>query len=403
MLIRANHASSAYTITLRAGSITVGVNERRIVASDRAGRLYSLYRDGHTWRRGLNGRLLHKWQEHGSRQRESVLPSEADAVVDEASGIVAGVLRAIESSGLAWDPSLGPAVLDEVAATLRLAASFDSRAARLDAARFARVYSPIGILPPDQYLALVLQETQGCSFGTCTFCDLYREPYRVRNVAEFRRHVEEVRDYLGASLALRDRSIFLGAANALAAPIATLLPVFDVIVSEFGRDGLRPVHAFVDAFTGTRKGVEEYRALADRGLRRVYIGLESGHDPLLAFVRKPATTADAISTVASLKAAGIQVGVIVIVGLGGDRFAEGHVADTLAALNAMRLTSGDIVYLSDLVEVAGTSYPLLARSDRLRPLDSQERQVQRHLLRAGLVFPGPAPQIASYDISEFVY
>ncbi len=39
--------------------------------------------------------------------------------------------------------------------------------------------------------------------------------------------------------------------------------------------------------------VQDYRALAALGLRRVYVGLESGHDPLLDFVRKPGRSADA--------------------------------------------------------------------------------------------------------------
>ena len=77
--------------------------------------------------------------------------------------------------------------------------------------------------------------------------------------------------------------------------------------------------------------------MAELGLKRVYIGLESGHDPLLEFVRKPGHAQDAIETVQTIKAAGINVGLIVMIGLGGDRFAAGHVADTIAVLNQMPL------------------------------------------------------------------
>ena len=44
-----------------------------------------------------------------------------------------------------------------------------------DISRFHQIYKPISILPPDQYQALVLQATEGCSFNTCTFCALYRD------------------------------------------------------------------------------------------------------------------------------------------------------------------------------------------------------------------------------------
>jgi radical SAM superfamily enzyme YgiQ (UPF0313 family) len=281
---------------------------------------------------------------------------------------------------------------------------FDARAAREDARRFARVYRPIGILPPDQYLSVVLQATEGCSFGTCTFCDLYHDPYRVKAPDEFARHLRDVRDYLGDSLGLRGRSIFLGAANALAVPMPRLTELFEAIVTVFGTSQERvPVHAFVDGFTGLRKSAADYARLRELGLRRVYVGLESGYDPLLTFVRKPATSTEAVETVRAIKDGGVSAGVIVMIGLGGRRFAAGHVADTIAAVNAMRLGAGDLVYFSDLVEVPGTAYPRLARTEDVGTLTIDERLAQVSAIRAGLVFPAERPQFARYDVREFVY
>jgi radical SAM superfamily enzyme YgiQ (UPF0313 family) len=292
--------------------------------------------------------------------------------------------------------------LDELLGALDLALRFDSHAAARDAAHFARVYRPIGILPPDQYLSLVLQATEGCSFGSCTFCALYGRSYRVKDAAEFACHIGEVRDYLGASLKLRGRSIFVGAANALAIPMPRLVTLFEVMAGELDRPG-RGVYAFVDAFTGTRKHVDDYQVLARLGLRRVYIGLESGHDPLLEFVRKPGLSADAIETVRAVKGAGINVGVIVMIGLGGDRFEAQHAKDTATVLNEMNLGAGDLVYFSDLVEMPGTEYPVLAANHSIRPLNSAEREAQRQSIRQRLSFSGEPPRIATYDVLEFVY
>jgi radical SAM superfamily enzyme YgiQ (UPF0313 family) len=147
--------------------------------------------------------------------------------------------------------------------------------------------------------------------------------------------------------------------------------------------------------------VEDYRVLAGLGLKRVYIGLESGHDPLLHFVKKPGQAADAIETVRSIKAAGIHVGVIVLIGLGGDRFAEGHTRDTLAVLNQLSLGAGDLIYFSDLVEAAGTPYPRIAAQQGLRALSADERAAQRAAIRNGLNLNGV--KISNYDIREFVY
>ena len=135
----------------------------------------------------------------------------------------------------------------------------------------------------------------------------------------------------------------------------------------------------------------------------MYIGLESGHDPLLAFIRKPGLAADAVDTVQRIKDAGVQAGVIVMTGLGGDRFAIGHVTDTIKVVNQMQLGEGDLIYFSDLVEVASTAYPRIAEREGVHSLAPEDRRAQRDAIRAGLRFDGPGPKFATYDIREFVY
>ena len=104
-----------------------------------------------------------------------------------------------------------------------------------------------------------------------------------------------------------------------------------------------------------------------------------------------------------IKAAGVNAGVIVMIGLGGDRFAAGHTADTAATLNAMELGAGDLIYFSDLVEAPGTPYPTLAASHGLRPLTLAERLIQRRAIRQQLAFADVPPKLSNYDVREFVY
>jgi hypothetical protein len=383
-------------------TVTVSLDEREVMAWDRAGRLYSVWRRGRTYRRGLNGCILEKWWDGDGRHRGQMALADAERLVDGAASRARHLGDAIDRSGCRWQAAPETSAWSDLRTTLTRAAVFDSQAARRDAAQFSEVYQPIGILPPDQYLALVVQATRGCSFGTCTFCDFYHQTYRVRTPAEFRRHLTAVRAFLGDSLLLRGRSIFLGAANVLAVPTARLVPLFELLADLF--DGpARGVGAFLDAFSGVGKDEADYRALAQLGLRRVYVGLESGHDPLLRFVRKPGTAADAIATVNAVRSAGVSVGVIVLVGLGGDRFDQEHASETAAILNRMALGPGDLIYLSDLVEMPGTRYPALAADASIRALTAEERLAQRQRIQAALVFAGARPRIAAYDVREFVY
>lgn len=356
---------------------------------------------GRTARRGLNGRGLEKWRDDAGRHRRTIEGGAVDGLVDRAAGrahAVAAALATRRGPGAAARSTDGA----DLHAVLDRAARFDASAARADARRFSTIYGEIGILPPDQYLAMVVHATEGCAFNTCAFCELYSQPFRVRTTAEFAGHLADVRAYLSDSLLLRSRGVFLGAANAVALPAARLLPMLQMIAQMFG--GRPPaVSGFVDPLSGARKSSSEYGALAAAGLARVYVGLESGHDPLLAFVRKPSTSDEAVQAVRAIKSAGIKVGVIVIVGLGGDRYADAHVSDTVATLNNMGLSAGDLVYFSDLVEPHDGHYAALAASASVRQLTPKELVAQQQRIRAGLTFASSPPKLATYDMREFVY
>ena len=99
----------------------------------------------------------------------------------------------------------------------------------------------------------------------------------------------------------------------------------------------------------------------------------------------------------------ISAGVIVMIGLGGRRHAEGHERDTIATLVAMGLGEGDLLYFSDLVETPATSYTLLAADADLGTLTREERRAQQARIRTGLARAGIRPQFAAYDIREFTY
>jgi hypothetical protein len=395
-------------LSVKNTSISLAFEAEWVAAWDFGGRLYSLWKRGHTYRRGLNGRVLHKWHEseglnpYDSRRRVSMEGDGVDAIVQETSDAAGRLKQALAHDPVAWTNAAGRSPDADILTIIDRCARFDARVARSDAARFAKVYSPVGILPPDQYLSTVLQATEGCSFGSCTFCDLYHGEYRVKSGDEFKRHAQAVRDYLGDSASLRGRSFFLGSANAVAVPMERLVEFLDAIPELFGAP-LRPVHAFVDGFTGLRKTPADYAELRSKGLGRVYVGLESGHDPLLAFVRKPASREQAVETVRTIKAGGAPVGVIVMVGLGGREFAAGHVRDTITAVNEMGLGATDLLFFSDLAETPDTAYPQTAAAHNIQPLSLDDRRAQMAAIRAGLVFQCRPPQVARYDVREFVY
>jgi hypothetical protein len=348
---------------------------------DPAGRLVGGFVGGVNYRRAFDGRVRRKQSDPGGRQRAWLSEAEAGNFVASA---YATAEAAVDALGDARLEVLRGWTADRLAA---------------DVAWFRRIYRPVGILPPDQYLALVIQATEGCSYNRCTFCDFYRDrPFRIKSAVELISHIADAQAFFGPALSLR-RSIFLADANALVAPMPRVRAWLDALdASGLGRPG--GIFSFIDAFDVGRKPVEEWAELAGRGLRRVYIGMESGDDALLRFLRKPGSAADVVDAVSTLKAGGVAVSVIVMTGVGGRDYSAGHVERTVSALGQMPLDAHDIVYFSPFFEQPGSDYGRLAAEVGLQPLNAEETAAQEKAIRQGVM---RGPQVSRYDIREFVY
>lgn len=415
-------AAPRLIVTAKASALVVSVEGRYVLSFDRAGRLYMAYRDGHTYVRGLDHTMIEKRRPEGDpaapRLIRTLGESEKDAFIEEIRATVKGVSDALarRSEDVTLLLTARASSSEDVVAWLEKISAWDAAAYHADRQRFLSVYRPVSIMPPDQYLALALQITEGCHWNRCTFCDFYRDRrFRIKTNAEVQTHIRDVKAFFGDSITLR-RRLFLADANALILPQEKLLPIFDLLHEEFsiGPNGSRiesgghrfdGIYSFIDAFSGRQKSVDDFVALRQRHLRRVYLGVESGDDELLRWVQKPGTAAGALQTVRTLKAAGVAVGVIILVGLGGRRFFTSHVEKSVELLNAMPLDSGDIIYLSPLWVPPQSDYERQARADGVAPLDYAEMKQQIALLRAGLRYSRQAarPKISIYDVREFIY
>jgi hypothetical protein len=390
---------------VREDSTTLGLDGVHALSFDRSGRLIRAFWEARSIRRSLDNRFIEKRK--AGRYPWSHVRRELDA--SERLALVMTITRelsAIQESLAGLESTHAEPHTGDLRGRLKDMLSWSPEALEADGLRFRSVYLPVPILPPDQYQALVVQLTEGCSYNQCTFCQFYRgRAFRVKSPDELRAHIRGIRDFFGEGLRLR-KSVFLADANAMVLPPSRLDEAFAILHEELPLDSgdLRGVYSFIDAFSGVPKGSAQFRELADRGLRRVYLGLESGCDDLLRFLRKPATEGEAQELVQQLKSAGVHVGVIVMVGIGGGWYGERHVSETLAAVNAMRLDSGDILYLSPLAAEPDSPYRQQEREAGIHPLTEEEIDRQLQTLKAGLRFEsGNRPKIAVYDIRDFIY
>jgi len=360
------------------------------------------------YRRSLNGRLLETGARAGphpvQRLRRELHPPERRAFLDDLydqmrtiiASYHAGTVRSLRDV-----PQLGNAGIEE---RLGLIAAWNGAKLEEDGARFTRAYRSVAILPPDQYLALFVQLTEGCPYNRCTFCGFYQDrPFRVRSPPELEAHLREVLGLFGRALSLR-RSTFLGDANALVLSQERLVDAIHLLKAVLPRE-LHALYAFSDVPSTLRKTDDELGELRELGLRRLYIGMETGDDELRRLISKPGTTAEFVEAVEALRRAGIAVGIIVLAGLGGQRHAAQHVRATVEALNQLRLGPNDLLYFSPLVSHPGSPYARWVEKAAIDPLSPDETAGQIRAIRSELAVlrtPG-APTAATYDIGEFLY
>lgn len=364
----------------------ISPDRQSVYSFDLEGRPIEWYQGARLYKRALDS-TVHGRERIGAERRRWIVPT------DEAAALFAGVLGRVAGVPLAAAPPL-------LRERLQRIVGWTPDALLRERARFAAAYEPVTILPPDQYLSVVLQATFGCSWGRCTFCSFYQgRRFRARSQQDLGRHVAAVQTLLGGAAGLR-RSIFIADGNALILSNERLRPMFDVARQAFPG---RRIAGFVDVFSGEHKSLDAWRALAHWGLHRVYVGLETGHDPLLQWMNKPGSTEEALQLVATLKRAGLAVGAIFLCGAGGARFADAHVRDTVALAARLPLERGDLIYLSPFVEEPGSVYAQQAVDDGVAPLSAAEREAQYARLRDGIRQRLGGLKVARYDIREHIY
>jgi hypothetical protein len=323
---------------------------------------------------GLSGRAMaRRWQ--GNRRKVRALkPSEVLHLDEKSKRVLHAAYATAETGEKLW---FGRALTYDRAQDTKL---------------FHSVYRPVGILPPDQYGACVVQVTEGCGWNRCHFCSFYRrQAYRLKEPREIKNHIERIAAFFGDGLSLR-RSIFLGEANALGAPLEHLLLAMETALQTLvpRMSPFRGFYSFSEGSASSRQ-TAEFRALARLGLKRVYYGLETGQAALRETLGKPGSLDTIAESIENAKSAGVRVAVILLAGTGGRAWAKRHAEESVRFIKRLPLDQSDILFVSPLYGRDGTGEAPLTAGD----MDRQVGHLRRELARK--------VRVAPYDIREFVY
>jgi len=153
--------------------------------------------------------------------------------------------------------------------------------------------------PPVERSSFMLPVAVGCSYNRCKFCTLFKHlSYRLLPLEQVEAELKRVRDVGG-----NPTQVFMGDGNAFAMGTERLLIILGMVRQYFPACAMVNLDATVSDIS--RKTDEELRQLAEAGLKRLYIGIESGLPDVLDFMRKDHRLEEAYREIDRLKKAGL--------------------------------------------------------------------------------------------------
>lgn len=224
------------------------------------------------------------------------------------------------------------------------------------------------IRPPSEALSLLIRITRNCPWNRCTFCPVYKgSRFSIRPVDHVKADIDMVAKTVDRLRQAMDdqgridratlqamarktpedesqafhaavhwfsagmRSIFIQDADSLIIRSSDLIDILKHLKHRFY--WVERITSYARSHTVVRKTPEELKAMAQAGLNRIHIGMESGSDQVLKRVQKGVTQAGHIEAGLKVKSAGIELSEYVMPGLGGKTLSREHALKTAEALN----------------------------------------------------------------------
>lgn len=185
--------------------------------------------------------------------------------------------------------------------------------------------------PPSEADSFILRVTRGCAHNSCTYCNMYRG-------VKFEKLSDEqiMRQIAIAYSVDRDgvRKVFLADGDALVLPTERLLKILYTLRKYF--PNLEKISSYAAPGDILRKSVDELKQLREAGLQLLYYGMESGDSQTLKDIRKGVNGEQSIEVGKRVRAAGMDLSIMIILGIAGVPGSERHALATAHAINEIK-------------------------------------------------------------------
>jgi radical SAM superfamily enzyme YgiQ (UPF0313 family) len=185
------------------------------------------------------------------------------------------------------------------------------------------------IRPPPEAHSILLQVSLGCSHNKCTFCGTYKEkPFRIKD-----NHII-LSDILFASKHMKNQDrVFLMDGDALIIPQKRLMWIFEKIKEHL--PWVKRVGTYANTKSIQMKSPQELIELRENGLDKIYLGVETGDDEVRKKIRKGSSRQQCLEMSKKVKDAGLELIVMVLLGVAGRLKSVDHARATGKLLSDM--------------------------------------------------------------------
>ena len=187
--------------------------------------------------------------------------------------------------------------------------------------------------PPSEAESFILRVTRGCAHNSCTYCNMYRGvKFEKLSDEQIMRQIAMAYSTDAESV----RRVFLADGDALVLPTERLLKILSLLKKYFPH--LERVSSYSAPRDILAKSVEELTELRKAGLTLLYYGMESGDARTLKDIRKGVNDKQSIEVGQRVISAGMQLSIMIILGIAGKEGSTRHALATAHAINEIKPT-----------------------------------------------------------------
>ncbi len=187
--------------------------------------------------------------------------------------------------------------------------------------------------PPSEAHSLIIQAVIGCPHNACAFCDMYKSKrFFAKPQEEIYADLNHARRMFGPG----ERTLFLADGNAIVLSTDRLAGICEKAGELF--PNLRRITTYGSAKFVIKKKPEDFKRLAEAGLTRIHMGLETGDPETLRIIDKGVEPDTFIKAGKMVMDAGIELSLYVMVGIAGMGRWREHAIESARIINSVSPT-----------------------------------------------------------------